>query len=115
MANGFFSYAKQAKEAGKGAYAFFIILDDEFKEKAMESLKFMHDKLGVHLIVLSDCSKAEDRDLIGAFSDKQFYVPYSGYLSALLCIIPIQLSAFETTYALGRNPDHPRGLTKVVI
>lgn len=55
----------------------------------METLKFMHDKLGVHLIVLSDCAKPEDRETVGAYSDKQFYVPYSGYLSALLCIIPI--------------------------
>ncbi len=75
----------------------------------------MHTKLGVHLLVLSDCRSEEDRAEIASYSDKQFYVPYSGYLSALLCIIPIQLSAFETTYALGRNPDHPRGLTKVVL
>jgi glucosamine 6-phosphate synthetase-like amidotransferase/phosphosugar isomerase protein len=75
----------------------------------------MHEKLGVHLFVISDCEDAKDRELIETFSDKQFYVPASGYLSALLCIIPIQLSAFETTYALGRNPDHPRGLTKVVL
>lgn len=44
-----------------------------------------------------------------------FWVPSSGYLSAFLCIIPIQKVAFETTLALGRDPDHPRSLTKVVL
>jgi glucosamine 6-phosphate synthetase-like amidotransferase/phosphosugar isomerase protein len=75
----------------------------------------MHEKLGVHTFVITDCHRPEDKSIIEANSDSQFYVPHSGYLSALLCIIPIQLSAFETTFALGRNPDHPRGLTKVVL
>ena len=68
VANGFFSYCKQVKEKG-GAYAFQIILDDEYKEKALQFLQFMHSKLGVHTFVLSDCQKKEDRDIIEACSD----------------------------------------------
>jgi glucosamine 6-phosphate synthetase-like amidotransferase/phosphosugar isomerase protein len=75
----------------------------------------MHSKLGVNLLVISDCQDPRDREVIETYSQQRFYVPRSGYLSALLCIIPIQLAAFETTYALGRNPDNPRGLTKVVL
>lgn len=114
VANGFFSYSKERKEKG-GAYAFHIILEDEFKERNLEFLQYIDSKLGVNAFVISDCQEPEDRAIIEAHSKQHFYVPQSGYLSALLCIIPIQLSAFETTYALGRNPDNPRSLTKVVL
>jgi glucosamine--fructose-6-phosphate aminotransferase (isomerizing) len=66
------------------------------------------------MIVISDCHNEEDQKFIKEYSDHQFYVPHNGYLSALLCVIPLQLSAFETTLALGRDPDRPRNLTKVV-
>lgn len=115
VANGFFSYSKERKEKGSGAYAFHLILDDEFKTQNLEFLEFIDTKLGVNAFVISDCQNEEDRKIIEKHSKQHFYVPQSGYLSALLCVIPIQLSAFETTYALGRNPDNPRSLTKVVL
>ena len=40
-ANGFFSYAKQTPNT----CAFFIIVNDECKTKAMKHLQYMHDKL----------------------------------------------------------------------
>ena len=49
----------------------------------------MKGKLGVHAFVISDCEKAEDREIIETCSERHFFVPYSGYLSGLLCIIPI--------------------------
>ena len=115
MANGFFSYSKQRKEQGSGSYAFHLILDDEFKSKNLEFLEFIDTKLGVNAFVISDCTSEEDRKIIEKHSKQHFYVPHSGYLSAVLCVIPIQLSAYETTFALGRNPDKPRSLTKVVL
>ena len=54
VANGFFSYSKQHKELG-GAYAFHIILDDEFKARNLEFLEYINTKLGVNAFVISDC------------------------------------------------------------
>ena len=85
VSNGFFSFAKQ----NKGTFAFFVIVDDEYKSKAFDYLKFMHDKLGVRLFVISDIRDPNERDFLQQYSEKQYFVPYSGYLSALLCIIPI--------------------------
>ena len=55
VSNGFFSYSKQRKEQGSGAYAFHIILEDEFKEKNLEFLEYINTKLGVNAFVISDC------------------------------------------------------------
>jgi glucosamine 6-phosphate synthetase-like amidotransferase/phosphosugar isomerase protein len=33
-------------------------------------------------------------------------------LSALLCIVPLQRLAYDTTVALGYDPDRPRNLAK---
>eukprot|EP00347_Sterkiella_histriomuscorum_P001487 403371846 len=109
--NGFFSFAKQ----NPGTCAFFIIVDDEYKENSMRNLTYMFEKLQVRLFVISDLDSEQDREFLNKYSEKQFYVPKSGFLSAMLCIIPIQLAAFQTTLGLGRNPDKPRSLTKVVL
>ena len=55
VSNGFFSYSKQRREQGEGAYAFHIILEDEFKQKNLEFLEFINTKLGVNAFVISDC------------------------------------------------------------
>lgn len=88
VANGFFSYSKQHRETG-GASAFHIILDDEFKQRNLEFLEFINTKLGVNALVISDCEDPSDRTIIEQHSRLYFYVPRSGYLSALLSIIPI--------------------------
>ena len=50
VSNGFFSFSKQ----NPGTYAFFIVLDDEYKEKSFTYLKYLRTKLKANLIVLSD-------------------------------------------------------------
>ncbi len=75
----------------------------------------MTKKLGVRAFVISDFRSEADRKLLIEMSESVFFVPYSGFLSGLLTIIPIQLCAFETALAQGRNPDYPRSLTKVVL
>jgi glucosamine--fructose-6-phosphate aminotransferase (isomerizing) len=48
-----------------------------------------------------------------AFAEKRvFSVPKSGYMSALLCVIPLQRLAYDLTVALGYDPDRPRNLAK---
>jgi len=39
-------------------------------------------------------------------------IPNSGYLSALLAVIPMQRIAYDLTIALGYDPDRPRNLAK---
>lgn len=50
VSNGFFSFSKQ----NKGTFTYFIILDDEFKDVSLRYMKYMHDKLKVNIIVISD-------------------------------------------------------------
>jgi glucosamine 6-phosphate synthetase-like amidotransferase/phosphosugar isomerase protein len=46
-------------------------------------------------------------------SAKQVHqIPRSGYMSALLSVIPLQRLAYDLTIALGFDPDRPRNLAK---
>lgn len=69
VGNGFFSYSKENTTNGGGAFAFYIILEDEYKVKSMEFLQFIHAKLGVHIFVISDCKTEADREFIVKNSD----------------------------------------------
>ena len=66
-----------------------FILDDEFKELSLKYLDKIYYDLKAKLIVISDITNEDDRAKIQSNSDMQYFVPFSGYLSALLCIIPI--------------------------
>ena len=81
----------------------------------MKFLDYVSNKLKAKVFALSDVEDEDTRKLIVKNSEYHFFVPNAGYLSPMLCIIPIQLAAFETTFALGRDPDAPRNLTKVVL
>ena len=68
-------------------------------------------------IVISDCQDSQTRNFFiefcGGDEGRVHYVPKSGEaLSALLCVVPLQRLAYETTIALGYNPDRPRNLAK---
>jgi len=52
-------------------------------------LEGLTKKAGVKAFVISDITDSKDRKFIEEVSEQQFWVPRSGYLSALLCIIPI--------------------------
>ncbi|CDW73742.1 glucosamine--fructose-6-phosphate aminotransferase [Stylonychia lemnae] len=108
---GFYNYAKNHQ----GTCVFYVILDDEFKELSLKYLKSINQSIKARIIILSDISIQEEREALQNLSEIQYWVPHSGYLSALLCIIPIQLLAFQTALDQGRNPDQPRSLTKVVL
>ena len=41
-------------------------------------------------------------------------IPYNKTFRDLLCIIPIQILAYELSLSRGLNPDMPRNLAKVV-
>jgi glucosamine 6-phosphate synthetase-like amidotransferase/phosphosugar isomerase protein len=100
--------------------AIFVILDSSPEDKriAISTMrKIIAMKIQMHAIIISDCQDSETRALFIEFcnSDDQriHYVPKSGEaLSGLLCVVPLQRLAFDTTIALGYNPDRPRNLAK---
>ena len=79
--------------------------------------KFLACQIDIYAIIISDCQDAETRSFFSEFckgdDSRIHYVPKSGEaLSALLCVVPLQRLAFDTTIALGYNPDRPRNLAK---
>lgn len=74
-------------------------------------------EVNLFAIIISDCQDSETRtfftEFCGGDESRIHYVPKSGEaLSALLCVVPLQRLAFDTTIALGYNPDRPRNLAK---
>lgn len=64
-------------------------------------------------IIITDVKDKTTKDFMEAFAEHRvFTVPKSGYLSALLCVIPLQRLAYDLTIALGYDPDRPRNLAK---
>lgn len=71
----------------------------------------------IYPVIITDCSDAETRKFFTEFTggnEKQiFYIERSGpALSGLLFIVPLQRLAYDTTIALGYDPDKPRNLAK---
>ncbi len=100
--------------------AIFVVLDSQVQDKriSISTMKIlMARQVKMYAIVISDCQDAETRSFFTEFCngdpDRVHYVPKSGEaLSALLCVVPLQRLAFDTTIALGYNPDRPRNLAK---
>lgn len=67
-------------------------------------------------IIITDVKEKHIRDFFKAFvggdADLIFTVPRSGYMSALLSVVPLQRLAYDMTVALGYDPDRPRNLAK---
>ena len=116
IANNLFNYAR----VNPGMPAIFVVLDSSAQDKRISigTMKIlMARQVKFYGIVISDCQDAETRAFFTEFcngdADRVHYVPKSGEaLSALLCVVPLQRLAFDTTIALGYNPDRPRNLAK---
>ena len=89
-----------------------ILLDDEHKETLIKSIKALRKRTSVRLFAISDCRDSETKAFIDENCEKSLSVPKSDMLSALLCIMPLQLIAYDLTVALGYDPDRPRNLSK---
>jgi len=78
--------------------------------------KLQKHKESIYAVIISDCEDEESRQFFLEFAGNEqqiFYVKRSGpALSALLFIIPLQRLAYDTTIALGYDPDRPRNLAK---
>lgn len=71
---------------------------------------------GLRAIIITDVKDRGIRDQMTTLCDgdaeRIFTVPRSGYMSALLSVIPLQRLAYDLTVRLGYDPDRPRNLAK---
>ena len=82
-----------------------IAPNDDYYYKSMnayEEIKSRH----ANIIMITD---KEDCDKPNCIK-----IPYNKTFRDLLCIIPIQIMAYELSLSRGLNPDMPRNLAKVV-
>jgi glutamine---fructose-6-phosphate transaminase (isomerizing) len=110
-----FSFAKLATKTA----TIFVVLDSdqESKNKALSHMaKLLEHGINLLPIVITDCRDTPTKQFFEHFcgsADNIFYVPRSGsFLSALLCVVPLQRLAYDITIALGYDPDRPRNLAK---
>ena len=53
-------------------------------------MKKLGDKLSMMISIITDTKDKTTKDFLELFSEKRvLYVPKSGYLSALLCVMPL--------------------------
>lgn len=91
----------------------FVVLEDEYKELNLECIRKLTSKVNILPIIVTDVKDKPTRDFMDKIAESRvFQVPKSGYLSALLCVIPLQRLAYDLTIALGFDPDRPRNLAK---
>lgn len=111
IANNFFCYLKKHK----GTPVILIVLDkQEGKREMMDDMEKVHAQTQFTPIIVTDVKDKTDRERLHKFSSGRVIpVQRSGhYMSALLCVIPLQRLAYDLTLALGYHPDKPRNLAK---
>jgi glucosamine--fructose-6-phosphate aminotransferase (isomerizing) len=107
--NHFFNYLKKHPETP----VIFIVLDDKHKETNIESMRKIAEKVKFLGVVITDLKDKTSLNFFEHFSGgRVFNVPKSGYMSALLCVMPLQRLAYDLTLELGYDPDRPRNLAK---
>ena len=95
----------------------FIVLDQEEggheKDDMIVCMRKLKEKANILPIIITDVKDRPSREFFDSYADKRvFTVPRSGYLSALLCVMPLQRLAYDITVARGFDPDRPRNLAK---
>ena len=79
----------------------------------IEGMKKIAQKVQLMPFVITDAKDKATRDFLESYTNKRvFYVPRSGYMSGLLCVMPLQRLAYDLTLELGYDPDRPRNLAK---
>lgn len=94
----------------EGTPIILIILDDDNKELMNLALAEVMGR-GARAIVITP-----DPELVTTHTSpyKIIKIEDSGPLTALLAVIPMQLLAYQLSIMRDLDPDHPRGLAKVV-
>jgi len=87
-----------------------IIPNDRLREKNISNLKELKARKGPVIVVATE----GDREL-EEIADDVITIPRTHeLLNPLLAVVPLQLFAYYTALALGRNVDQPRNLAKSV-
>jgi len=87
-----------------------IAPDDSVFEKNVSTIEEVKARRGPVIAI-----GTEGRHELSKLADDAIYVPACpDYLSPLLTVIPLQLLAYHTAVALGRDVDKPRNLAKSV-
>lgn len=109
ISNHFFNYLKRNPKTP----VIFIVLDDQNKSMMIEGMQKLTEKVQLLPIVITDVKDKHTLNFLEIFSNgRMFRVPRSGYMSALLCVMPLQRIAYDLTLELGYDPDRPRNLAK---
>jgi glucosamine--fructose-6-phosphate aminotransferase (isomerizing) len=82
-----------------------IAPDDDYYYKSMNAYEEIVSR-HANIIMITDKQDCDKPNCIK--------IPYNKTFRDLLCIIPIQIMAYELSLARGLNPDMPRNLAKVV-
>ena len=94
----------------KGAPVVAIAPNDSQREKAISNMKEVEAR-GARLIVIH----TEGDEEMAALADVSIPVPeVADYASPLISVLPLQLLAYKSGLALGRDIDKPRNLAKSV-
>jgi glucosamine--fructose-6-phosphate aminotransferase (isomerizing) len=94
----------------QGMPIIFVILDDDNAPKMITAVEEVRAR-GAHTITITNIAKIfKNRKDMGDI----IHVPGNGPMSGVLCVIPMQLLAYELSILQGINPDRPRHLAKTV-
>lgn len=94
----------------EGMPIIFVILDDENAHKMVTAVEEVRAR-GAHTITVTNAVNLfKGRKNMGDV----IQVPSNGPMTSILCVIPLQLLAYELSILRGINPDRPRHLAKTV-
>jgi len=94
----------------EGMPIIFVILDDENAPKMVTAVEEVRAR-GAHTITVTNLPNIfKSRKNMGDV----ITVPNNGPMTHILCVIPLQLLAYELSVQRGINPDRPRHLAKTV-
>ncbi|CDW89005.1 glucosamine-fructose-6-phosphate aminotransferase [Stylonychia lemnae] len=109
ISNHFYNYLKK----NENTPVVFVVLSDKYADEMIDAMLKLAERARMTPIVICDIQDKQRRDILENFCQKRiFYVPNSGYMSALLCVMPLQRLAYDLTIELGFDPDRPRNLAK---
>jgi len=89
----------------------FVILDDEHTQKMVTAVEEVRAR-GAHCITITNVPNLY-KGHAKSMGDV-IYVPANGPLTNVLCVLPLQLLAYELSLLRMGNPDRPRHLAKTV-
>eukprot|EP00339_Tiarina_fusa_P013163 CAMPEP_0117024498 /NCGR_PEP_ID=MMETSP0472-20121206/18189_1 /TAXON_ID=693140 ORGANISM="Tiarina fusus, Strain LIS" /NCGR_SAMPLE_ID=MMETSP0472 /ASSEMBLY_ACC=CAM_ASM_000603 /LENGTH=712 /DNA_ID=CAMNT_0004730949 /DNA_START=86 /DNA_END=2224 /DNA_ORIENTATION=+ len=108
LKHGPFALIEDAKGKFGATPIIMIILDDQHAHHMRTAAEEVKAR-GAELIIITD-----KPDLAADLDDNPIVIHRNGPMTALGCVLPLQLIAYELAMLRGINPDTPRNLAKAV-